>query len=206
MRDIIVVLFDGFETLDVFGPVEVLGRMTDAFSPVFCSLQGGVITSSQSVPVMTESLAVQTGQYILFIPGGAGVREMIQDKAGITAMKALAMNAEFILTVCTGSILLARTGILEMRRATTNKRLFAWTSQFPGVTWIQKARWVKDGKIYTSSGVSAGIDMALGFVSDLFGSERAEQVSREIEYEWNRDPDRDPFSDWYATPQQIGKG
>ena len=63
--------------------------------------------------------------------------------------------------------------------------------------WIKKARWVKDGDIYTSSGVSAGMDMALGFVSDLLGHAAAKQVSLEIEYEWNEDPGSDPFSEHY---------
>jgi hypothetical protein len=61
----------------------------------------------------------------------------------------------------------------------------------------KKARWVKDGTIYTSSGVSAGTDMALGFISDLLGYPAAKQVSREIEYEWNEDPGKDPFSELY---------
>jgi transcriptional regulator GlxA family with amidase domain len=62
------------------------------------------------------------------------------------------------------------------------------------VNRVQKARWVKDGTIYTSSGVSAGTDTALGFVADLLGYPAAKQLSQEIEYEWNDDPGYDPFS------------
>jgi transcriptional regulator GlxA family with amidase domain len=65
------------------------------------------------------------------------------------------------------------------------------------VRWIKKARWVRDGSIYTSSGVSAGIDMALAFVSELIGSDAAKRQSVEIEYLWNEDPDGDPFADLY---------
>jgi len=128
---------------------------------------------------------------------GIGVKELVNNDTFIATLKSLAMNAKFILTVCTGSILLSRTGILMGRRATSNKRLFAWTKTAPGVNWIKKARWVKDGTIYTSSGVSAGTDMALGFVSELLGNSAAKQVSREIEYEWNEDPGYDPFSELY---------
>lgn len=198
MREVVTILYNDFETLDVFGPIEVLGRVPEQFSPQFYSLAGGIITSSQNVPVMTRALSeLKSTGYILFIPGGNGARAMVNDETFVAAIRSLAGNAGFILTVCTGSILLAGTGILDGRHATSNKRVFAWTQSAPGVHWIKKARWIKDGNIYTSSGVSAGIDMALGFVSDLLGHPVAEQVSREIEYAWNEDPKNDPFSDMY---------
>ncbi len=198
MRDVVTFLYNDFETLDVFGPIEVLGRVPEQFNPQFYSLAGGIITSSQNVPVMTRAPSeLKSTGYILFIPGGNGARTMVNDEAFVAAIRSLAGNAGFILTVCTGSIILARTGILEGKQATSNKRVFAWTQSAPGVHWIKKARWVKDGNIYTSSGVSAGIDMALGFVSDQLGHPVAEQVSREIEYGWNEDPKNDPFSELY---------
>jgi putative intracellular protease/amidase len=198
MREVVTILYNDFETLDVFGPIEVLGRLPEQFNSQFYSMTGGIIMSSQNVPVMTRPLSeLISTQYILFIPGGNGARALVNDDRFIATLKSLAGNAEFVLTVCTGSILLARTGILEGRQATSNKRVFAWTKSLPGVNWIKKARWVKDGSIYTSSGVSAGMDMALGFVADLLGHPAAKQVSREIEYEWNEDPGHDPFSELY---------
>ena len=183
MREIAAILFDDFETLDVFGPVEILGRLKDHFNPQFYSMSGGLITSSQNVPVLTKNIAEIGGEnFILFIPGGIGVRALVKDENFIVNLKQLSERAEYILTVCTGSILFSKTGLLNGKRATSNKRLFAWT---------------KDGNIYTSSGVSAGIDMTLGFVSDLLGYDTAKQQSNEIEYEWNEDPDRDPFSNLY---------
>jgi transcriptional regulator GlxA family with amidase domain len=99
-----------------------------------------------------------------------------------------------VLTVCTGSALLARTGLLSGRRATSNKRAFDWVvEQDRGVLWKRKARWIRDDKYYTSSGVSAGIDMTLGFVGDRHGTETAERISKGIEYLWNRDSGYDPF-------------
>jgi len=198
MRDVVTILFNGFETLDVFGPIEVFGRLPEEFNPLFYSLAGGIITSTQKVPVMTRPLAeLKSSKYILFIPGGIGAREEINNDAFIAAIRSLAGNAEFIITVCTGSILLSKTGILDGRQATSNKMAFAWTKTSPGVIWIKKARWVKDGTIYTSSGVSAGTDMALGFIADQLGYIRAKQVSREIEYTWNEDPALDPFAELY---------
>ncbi len=199
IREVYTILFGGFETLDVFGPIEIFGRMKDHFTPRFYSAEGGIVTSSQNVPVMTEPmLGADAGGHILLIPGGAGVVSLIRNKEYIRKLWVLAQSAEFILTVCTGSILFSKTGLLDGKRATSNKRLFSWAlDESPSVRWIKKARWVRDGSIYTSSGVSAGIDMALAFVSELIGSDAAKRQSVEIEYLWNEDPDGDPFADLY---------
>ena len=91
--------------------------------------------------------------------------------------------------------MLAKTGLLNGRRATSNKRAMDWVvSVNPAVNWVHRARWVVDGKFYTSSGVSAGIDMALGFLADRFGQEAAEEAALGAEYLWNRDRDNDPFA------------
>jgi transcriptional regulator GlxA family with amidase domain len=105
---------------------------------------------------------------------------------------------KYILSVCTGSALLAKTAILNRKRATTNKRAFKWViEQGKDVLWVREARWVKDDNIYTSSGVSAGIDMTLGFIEDLMGKEKALEISQSIEYRWNENSKYDPFSKMY---------
>ena len=103
------------------------------------------------------------------IPGGMGTRKLVKDEVFLDHLKQLALNAKYILTICTGSILLARTDLLNGKKATTNKLVFVWTNNFPEVNWVREARWVQDGNIYTSSGVSAGMDMALGFVAEPVG-------------------------------------
>lgn len=197
MKNVMMILFNDFETLDVFGPAEILGRLKDHFTLQFVSQTGGVITSAQNVPVVTNAMPEDSGSdTILLIPGGFGVVHLIKDTRFINKIKSLAQGAQYILTVCTGSILLAKTGLLNGRQATSNKRLFSWAVQeSPDVEWVKKARWVKDGNIYTSSGVSAGMDMTLGFVADLVGCAAARKQSIEIEYNWQEDPGWDPFSD-----------
>jgi transcriptional regulator GlxA family with amidase domain len=199
MRDITVILFNDFETLDAFGPVEVLGRLTEHFNTECYSMDGGIITSSQKVRVETRSLSEFHAElYSVLIPGGTGVRHLINNDRFVSVITELAKKAEYIMTVCTGSILFSKTGLLDGKRATSNKRVFSWTRrESPQVQWIKSARWVRDGNIYTSSGVSAGIDMTLGFISDVLGYERAKQQSNEIEYEWKENPEYDPFSDLY---------
>ncbi len=99
------------------------------------------------------------------------------------------------MTVCTGSILLAMTGVLDGRKATTNKLDFIATVPLgPNVEWVRQARWVEDGKFFTSSGVSAGMDMALAAVSRLFGREVADEMAEGTEYDWHDDADWDPFA------------
>ena len=119
----------------------------------------------------------------------------MQDAAFIEAIGKIADEAVFCLTVCTGSALLAMTGLLRGKKATSNKLAMNWVREIaPETNWQAHARWVVSGKYYTSSGVSAGMDMALGFIADQWGRETAENIARRMEYIWNADPDIDPFS------------
>ncbi len=199
MKEILCVVFDQFETLDLFGPVEMFGRMTDTFRCAFYSHNGGVVESSHGVPIVTKAFSeAPSSGHVLLIPGGAGTRTLVGDAAFVDELTHLARGAEYVLTVCTGSILFSKTGLLDGRRATSNKRVFPWTGkESPKVNWVKKARWVRDGNIYTSSGVSAGMDMALAFVADVVGYDAAKRNGDEIEYFWSEDHGRDPFADLY---------
>ncbi|GKU25269.1 DJ-1/PfpI family protein [Clostridium folliculivorans] len=194
-----VLLFDDFETLDVFGPVEILGKLPDIFKLNFISIDGGITESSQKVRVETNLYREEKdSERILIVPGGNGTRENVDDESFISLIKELHKLAKYTLSVCTGSALLAKAGILHSKRATTNKKAYKWvTEQDEKVIWVKEARWVKDGNIYTSSGVSAGMDMTLGFIEDLLGKEKALDTSRRIEYIWNEDSSYDPFSKLY---------
>lgn len=194
-----VLLFDDFETLDVFGPVEILGKLPDIFKMNFISVDGGVTESSQKVRVETNLYKEEKDvERILIVPGGNGTRENVNDESFINFIRELHSRAKYTLSVCTGSVLLAKAGILDNKRATTNKKAYKWvTEQGQKVLWVKEARWVRDGNLYTSSGVSAGMDMTLGFIEDLFGKFKAVETSQRIEYIWNEDSTYDPFSKLY---------
>ncbi|TQO56347.1 DJ-1/PfpI family protein [Paraclostridium bifermentans] len=188
-----VLLFDKFETLDAFGPVEVLSQIKD-FKINYISKDGAVVHSYQGFKVITEDVKSIDKNGILIIPGGIGVRDLVNDTDFLNMLKHLAEDSQFCLSICTGSALLAKCGVLNNIKATSNKKALEWVKQTnENVIWIDKARWVVDGKFYTSSGVSAGMDMALGFVSDQFGKDKAYEISEFIEYIWNEDKSKDIF-------------
>ncbi len=193
----IIILFDDFETLDVFGPVEVLGRLPQDYKLGFYSMHGGIVKSKQNVEVQTLSFDQidSDKEYLILLPGGQGTRPIVNDAEYIEKIKSIAEKAKYVLTVCTGSAVLAKTGLLKGKNATSNKIAFDWvTAQDADVNWKRKARWVNDGKYYSSSGVSAGIDMTLGFIADMHGKEIAVDTAKNIEYIWNKDKDNDPFA------------
>lgn len=192
--DVNILLFDNFETLDAFGPVEVFGRIEE-YRLRYVSFTGGTVVSKQGIRVLTEDINDADHNGILLIPGGQGTRSLVNDVKFIEKLSDAAMESKYCLTVCTGSALLAKTGLLNNKRATSNKKAFEWVKSInTDVLWIKEARWVVDQKYYTSSGVSAGIDMALGFVSEIFGMDKVQEITEHIEYIWNSDQYNDPFA------------
>jgi len=193
--EVAILLFNDFETLDVFGPVELFGRLNETYTINFYSLDGGVIQNKHGVSILTEKLeTITNGIEILIVPGGLGTRKEVDNAELIDQIKGISNRSTYVLTVCTGSALLARTGLLYNKQATSNKRAFNWViTNGVDVLWNRTARWTVDGKYYTSSGVSAGMDMVLGFFSDRNGIEFARKVAHEIEYFWMEDKDNDTF-------------
>lgn len=192
--DVNLLLFDGFETLDAFGPIEILGRI-EGFKLTYCSHFGGTVVSAQGARIATKSILNADEKGILVVPGGRGTRQLVDDAAFLALLETLANQAAYCLSICTGAALLAKCGALNGKKATSNKRAMAWVkSTCHQVNWVDKARWVIDGKYYTSSGVSAGMDMALGFVSDCCGRDKAEEIATLIEYVWNDDCTNDGFA------------
>ena len=132
---------------------------------------------------------------VLLIPGGDGTRPLSKDRQWLDRLRELSSEASRVLTVCTGSALLAATGLLDGCRAASNGLTFDWvTSVSDRVTWIRDARWTVDGNFRTSSGISAGIDMALSFIEDMVGPDAADRATTEMEYVRNQDSNFDPFS------------
>ncbi|WP_420136927.1 DJ-1/PfpI family protein [Sphingomonas sp.] len=190
-----IILFNEFETLDVFGPVQMLGRLPD-YRLVAITQDGTAVTSSQGLISLAHHAFLDAPHLdILLVPGGMGTRREIENLVLLDFLRARSDDADYVTSVCTGAALLAKAGILDGRNATTNKAAFDWVAgQSDKVAWQRHARWVADGKFMTSSGVSAGTDMALALVASLHDRDTAEKTAREAEYVWNDDPHKDPFA------------
>ena len=195
-RTIGVVLFEDFELLDVFGPLEMFGMAADHFEIRLILQHGGVVASRQGPKsVSDDSFESAPAIDVVLVPGGIGTRREVDNPVLLDWLQQRAQQAELVTSVCTGSALLAKAGVLDGMRATTNKLAFAWAaSQSAKVQWQQQARWVEDRKFFTSSGVSAGIDMSLAVIAKLVSHQAAEQAANFAEYDWHRDADWDPFA------------
>ncbi|KAF9771037.1 hypothetical protein IL306_011334 [Fusarium sp. DS 682] len=217
-----VALFPGFQALDVFGPLDVL-NVTSKRQPLELSL---LHTSLNPVTTLVEGdIPGRIGQSVapthtydtapddievLLVPGGMGTRKPEYVKRVQEFVKERYPKLRYLLTVCTGSALVAQTGLLDGKEATSNKRSFDWVCcadlarfipnqlqvvrQSSNVKWVRKARWVVDGNIWTSSGISAGIDMIYAFIAEQYGQEIADDTSNASEYVRNTDSKTDPFA------------
>jgi transcriptional regulator GlxA family with amidase domain len=194
-----VLLFEGFELLDVFGPLEAWGMHAaagGACTIVTAAEKAGAVKSAQGPRAIADYALTDCPRIdVMLVPGGIGTRREVCNDAVLGWIRKRAAEAEIVTSVCTGAALLARAGLLDGRRATSNKFAFKWVSeQGPAVEWIKQARWVEDGKFATSSGVSAGIDMTLAVIARITGTEAAERIAIRMEYDWHRDPSWDPFA------------
>lgn len=194
-RTLGAIIYEKFELLDLFGPLEMFGNVVPEIEIVTVAEQPGSIRSVQGPKTVAEySLSECPRLDLILLPGGIGTLKQLKNAAMLEFLKHRSLSAEVTMSVCSGSAILAKAGLLDGRRATSNKQFFSLaTSQSDKVKWIAEARWVEDGPFATSSGVSAGIDMALAIIARLFGRDRAELIANLTEYVWQDDPNRDPF-------------
>ena len=151
-------------------------------------------SSFQSI-VPTHTIAAPPADLeVLLVPGGLGTRATdLNDTIAFVAATYPSLHS--LISVCTGARIVVQTGLLDGRRATTNK--VAWnatTALGPAVNWDKKARWVQDGNVWTSGGVSAATDAMLAFMADAYGLDVARWTANNMEYEWRDDPNWDPFA------------
>lgn len=197
-RKLSVVLFEGFELLDVFGPVQLFGSLPDVAIEYVGPHTGPVISSTGARVVADLAYEDLARPDILMVPGGQGTRTLVDDAGFLAWLGQASSRADLVASVCTGSALLAAAGLLDGYSATSNKRAFSWASGFgDDVDWRPRARWVHDRDRWTSSGVAAGMDMATGMIADLYDADTARAVTQRAEYEPHTDSTRDPFADVY---------
>lgn len=191
-----MILFDGFELLDVFGPLEMFGMLKDRVDILMIADRAGPVRSGAGPQAVADfGFADAPKLDIVMIPGGIGTRRGVNNTGFMESLKTLARATPQVATICTGSGLLAKTGLIDGVKATSNKMAWKWaTAQGAKVAWVPQARWVEDGKYISSSGISAGTDMALGLIAKMYGRDMAQWVAHRAEYRWNEDATDDPFA------------
>jgi len=200
------ILYDNFELLDYYGPLEMFGNLGRDFKIVTVAEKAGSVKSVQGPSTVVDvDFANAPDLDFILLPGGIGTSAELENPVMIDFLKQRSATAEVVMSVCSGSALLAKAGILDGKRATSNKLFFSLASeQSDKVNWQPAARWVEDGNIFTSSGVSAGTDMALGVIAKIYGMEKAQEIAVMTEYEWQSDPSHDPFAE-YLNQGDIGQ-
>ncbi len=194
-RTLGAILYENFELLDLYGPLEMFGSIGPEIEIVTVAERPGPIGSTQGPRTVADfDFGGCPPLDLILLPGGIGTLEQLDNPAMLAFLQDRSASAEVTMSVCSGSAILAKAGLLDGRRATSNKQFFSLaTGQSDKVQWIEEARWVEDGPFVTASGVSAGTDMALGIISRLYGRERAQTIADRTEYLWQEDPNRDPF-------------
>lgn len=181
-----MLIFDDVEELDFLGPWEVFGFLCKHFdqeSRVWTvSERGGVVTCAKGLRVLADySFADAPRADILLVPGGWGTRKEVDNPVLIDWLRQRGAEAAWRTSVCTGAFLLERAGLLGGRRGTTH-----WGSldrlRDLGTVDVVEERFVVDGPVVSAAGVSAGLDMALWLVGQVWGEQMARAVQKGIEY------------------------
>jgi len=159
-RTLGVVLFPGFEMLDACGPMEMWGNMKGQIQMITVASTKGAVASAQGRLIAEHSFGDCPKLDLVLVPGGFGAFEALKNAATLDWLRSRFAQAEITMSVCNGASILAAAGLLDGRKATTNKAFWTLaTKPGPKVQWVRKARWVDDGNLVTSSGVSAGMDV-----------------------------------------------
>ena len=194
-RTLGAVLYEDFELLDLYGPLEMFGSIGAELRIVTVAEKTGPGASFQRPKTVAEfDFASAPTLDLILLPGGFGTLAQLENPKMLDFLRRRAAKAEVTMSVCSGSAILAKAGLLDGHRATSNKQFFDLArAQGAAVKWVEQARWVEDWPFATSSGVSAGTDMALAVIAKLYGKEIAQQIAESTEYEWQQDSTRDPF-------------
>jgi transcriptional regulator GlxA family with amidase domain len=180
--DIAIPIFDGITALDAVGPYEVLSRLPGARVSFLAKEPGAKRTENGMLALVADrALTELTEPDVIVVPGGRGTRALTADAELLEWLRRAHTHSTWTTSVCTGSLLLAAAGLLEGRRATTHWLQYDLLRPY-GVVPVAE-RIVREGRIVTAAGVSAGIDMALMLAGEIAGPQLAHAIQLGIEYD-----------------------
>lgn len=177
-------IVDGFHLLDLSGPLSVIREANDlrpdSYQTAVVSPSGGEVQSQNGLAVMTGRIKHKP-VHTLFIVGGSGPRLAATDANVVAAVQKLASRSSRIVSICTGAFLLAATGLLDGRRATTHWKYAAELQRrFPAVRVDADCIFIEDGPVWTSAGITAGIDLALALLETDLDTALAKEIAHEL--------------------------
>ena len=192
MFSISIILFDDFEELDAIGPWEVfrvaaelsVDRPEGLLTCEMTSLSGERVIAKKGLQLIVPNALTGDSQYdLMLLPGGEGSRALLADQAVLDVLKQVAAKATWVTSVCSGSLVYGQAGLLKGKKCTSHHSCLDYLAQIsPTSEVVGNSRFVQDGNIVTSAGVSAGIDMALWLVGQIFTPDFARKVQHYMEY------------------------
>ncbi|HEX5049057.1 MAG TPA: GlxA family transcriptional regulator [Gammaproteobacteria bacterium] len=189
-RRIVIAAYNGVSLLDLAGPLEAFrlasalsarGRRSPAYESVVVSTRGGAVRTSDAVDLVTQPIDSLDGKPIdtLIVPGGFFVDDVTRDRALVDWVRTRADDCPRICSVCVGSFLLAAAGLLDGRRAATHwLQCGLLAERYPAVSVVPDAIFVRDGQVWSSAGMTTGIDLALALIEEDFGRQLSLDVAR----------------------------
>jgi transcriptional regulator GlxA family with amidase domain len=200
-RAVGLVVFDGVQILDIAGPVQALATANECNGKVryethLVSLGGGLITTASGIPLLTRRLNTSTVYDTVMVPGGPGVFEARRSRKLVDALKRLTGRSRRQCAICTGAFLLAETGRLDGRRVATHWRSCArLADEYPALRVEEDPIYVQDGTVWTTAGVTAGIDLALALIEEDNDATVAIRVARRLVVYFRRPGGQRQFSE-----------
>ena len=205
-----VLIFPDFQLLDAAGPISVF-EIAARFAGTPPSIRvlaaaPGPVRSSSGVEMLARGLKAAGSISTLIVAGGEGVDAAAKCRTTLAFVRRLAKRGVRVASVCSGAYMLAEAGLLDGRRATTHwRRTRQFLSAFPKVKWEPDRIFVRDGDIWSSAGITAGIDLALAMASEDFGEEIAQQTARQLVLYHRRSGGQSQFSSLLELKAPSGR-
>jgi transcriptional regulator GlxA family with amidase domain len=209
-RTIGILIFPDFQLLDAAGPIsvfEIAGRFAQRRTSIkLLALDAGPVRSSSGVEMMAQSVKSVRGLDVLIVAGGEGISDAMLSEPTLAFLRSAARRMPRIASVCSGAYILAQAGLLDGRRATTHwGRTADFLAAFPKVRLEPDRIFVRDGNVWTSAGISAGIDLALAMVAEDNGEEIAKETARHLVVYHRRSGGQSQFSTLLELKAPTGR-
>lgn len=205
-----VLIFPDFQLLDAAGPIsvfEIAGRYAKDATPIrVVSAMPGPVRSSSGAELLARKFGPASAITTLIVAGGDGVEEAARNRSVLGFVRAIAARGARVASVCSGTFILAEAGLLDGKRATTHwQRTRQFLSTYPKVKLEPDRIFVRDGNIWSSAGITAGIDLALSLVAEDFGEEVAQKTARQLVLYHRRGGGQSQFSSLLELKAPTGR-